>query len=130
MRRFAAIAFLLAATLAAARADSPPPPPQLADVEAGDLVFLVVVNDDAAPAHPTAELVACAGGRPNCALAAAQKLIGRRVVGFDGVAFVSDRPLRDQILAAFADPRAPATIAVDFAPEAGEAPLRMTFARR
>ena len=84
MRRFVAIGLSFAATLAAARADIAPPPLQFIDVTVGDLTFLVVARDYTRPNHPTAQLVGCVDGRPNCALAQAKGLIGRRVVGFDG----------------------------------------------
>ena len=102
MRRFVAVGLALAATLAAARADVAPPPLELIDVVAGDLIFLVVARDYARPSHPTAELVGCIDGKPNCLRAKDQGLIGRRVVGFDGAAFDPDRDLRSQIVAAFA----------------------------
>jgi hypothetical protein len=131
MRRLAAIGATLAATLAAARADIAPPPFEFIDVAAGDLIFLVIVRDDTQPSHPTAQLVGCLEGRPNCALAGAQGLIGRRVVGFDGSAFDANRAMRSQIFAAFSREGAPATIEIDFEPEgAGDEPLRVVFARR
>ena len=133
MRRFAAfgLALALAAPVAAARADLAPPPLQFIDVAAGDLTFLVIARDYTRPSHPTAQLVGCVDGRPNCALARAKALIGRRVVGFDGKTFDPDLALRSQILAAFSRDGAPATIEIDFEPEgaAGE-PLRVAFARR
>jgi len=131
MRRLAAIGLALAATLAAARADIAPPPPEFIDVTAGDLTFLVVVRDTSRPSHPTAELVGCVDGRPNCALARAKGLIGRRVVGFDGRGFDPGVALRPQIVAAFGGDAAPAAIEIDFEPEgAGGEPLRVAFARR
>jgi hypothetical protein len=131
MRRLAAIGLALAATLAAARADIAPPPLQFIDVTAGDLTFLVIARDYARPSHPTAQLVGCVDGKPNCALAQAKGLIGRRVVGFDGRDFDSGVALRSQILAAFSSDAAPAAIEIDFEPEGatGE-PLRIAFARR
>jgi hypothetical protein len=131
MRRFAAIGLAFAATLAAARADIAPPPLQFIAVTAGDLTFLVIARDYSPPSHPTAELIGCADGRPNCALAQAEGLIGRRVVGFDGRGFDPGLALRSQILAAFGRDGAPATIEIDFEPEdAGGGPLRVAFARR
>jgi hypothetical protein len=133
MRRFAAfgLALALAAPVAAARADLAPPPLQFIDVAAGDLTFLVIARDYTRPSHPTAQLVGCVDGRPNCALARVKALVGRRVVGFDGRDFDPDLALRPQILAAFSRDGAPATIEIDFEPEgaAGE-PLRVAFARR
>jgi hypothetical protein len=131
MRRLAAIGLALAAPLAAARADIAPPPPTFIDVTAGDLIFVVVARDDARPSHPTAQLVGCVDGRPNCAIAQAKALIGRRVVGFDGKTFDPDVALRSQIFAAFGRDGAPATIEIDFESEgaAGES-LRVAFARR
>jgi hypothetical protein len=131
MRRLAAICLTLAATLAAARADIAPPPLQFIDVTAGDLTFLIIARDYTRPSHPTAQLVGCLDGRPNCALARAKGLIGRRVGGFDGSDFDPNRALRSQIVAAFGRDGAPATIEIDFEPEdAGGGPLRVAFARR
>jgi hypothetical protein len=131
MRRFAFVTLALAATLAASRADMAPPPLEFIDVVAGDLIFLVVAHDYAPPSHPTAELVGCLEGRPNCALARQKALIGRRVVGLDGGVFDANRALRAQILAAFSRDGAPATIAIDFEPQdAGGESLRVVFARR
>jgi hypothetical protein len=131
MRRLAIAALALAASLAVSRADMAPPPPEFVDVVAGDLIFLVIAHDYAPPSHPTAELVGCIDGRPNCALARHKALIGRRVTGFDGGVFDSNRDLRAQILAAFSRDGAPATIAIDFEPQdAGGESLRVVFARR
>jgi hypothetical protein len=131
MRRLAAIGLTFAATLGAARADIAPPPLQFIDVTAGDLTFLVIARDYTRPSHPTAQLVGCLDGRPNCALARAKGLIGRRVGGFDGSDFDPNRALRSQIVAAFGRAGAPATIEIDFEPEdAGGGPLRVAFARR
>jgi hypothetical protein len=131
MRRFAAIGLFFAATLAAARADIAPPPLQFIDVTVGDLTFLVVARDYTRPNHPTAQLVGCVDGRPNCALAQAKGLIGRRVVGFDGRDFDPNLALRSQILAAFNRDAVSATIEIDFEPvgATGES-LRIAFARR
>jgi hypothetical protein len=131
VRRFAAIGLAFAATLAAARADIAPPPLQFIDVTAGDLTFLVIARDYTRPSHPTAQLVGCVDGKPNCTLARDRGLIGKRVVGFDGQAFDSNVALRAQIFAAFAKEGAPATVMVDFEPDAeGAAPLAVAFARR
>jgi hypothetical protein len=130
MRRLAAIGLTFAATLAAARADIAPPPLQFIDVTAGDLAFLVIARDTTRPSHPTAQLVGCVDGKPNCALAQAKGLIGRRVVGFDGRDFDPGVALRAQILAAFSGDGAPATIEIDFDPEGAGGPLRIAFARR
>ncbi|MGA2495936.1 MAG: hypothetical protein ABSF67_23950 [Roseiarcus sp.] len=131
MRRLAAIGVTFAATLAAARADIAPPPLQFIDVTAGDLTFLVIARDYTRPSRPTAQLVGCLDGRPNCALARAKGLVGRRVGGFDGRDFDPGGALRSQILAAFSRDGAPATIEIDFEPEdTGGEPLRVVFARR
>ncbi len=131
MRRLAAIGLAFAATFAAARADIAPPPLQFIDVTAGDLTFLVIARDTARPSHPTAQLVGCVDGRPNCALAQAKGLIGRRIVGFDGRDFDPGVAVGSQIFAAFGRDGAPATIEFDFEPEsAGGEPLRIAFARR
>ena len=131
MRRLVAIGLTFAATLAAARADIAPPPLEFIDVTAGDLIFLVIARDYTRPSHPTAQLVGCIDGKPNCALARAKALIGRRVVGFDGGDFDPNRALRSQIVAAFGRDGAPATIEIDFEPEdAGGGSLRVVFARR
>jgi hypothetical protein len=131
MRRLAAISLAFAATLAAARADLAPPPLEFIDVTAGDLTFLVIARDYTRPSHPTAQLIGCVDGRPNCALARAKGLIGRRVVGFDGRDFDPNLALRSQIFAVFSRDAAPAAIEIDFEPEnAGGASLRIAFARR
>ena len=131
MRRLAAIGVTFAAALAAARADIAPPPLAFIDVTAGDLTFLVIARDYTRPSHPTAQLIGCIEGKPNCALARARGLIGRRAIGFDGGDFDPDRALRAQIVAAFSRDGAPATIEIDFEPEnAGGGPLRVIFARR
>jgi len=130
MRRLAVVSLALAATLAPARADVAPPPLEFIDVTAGGLTFLVIARDYGPPSRPSAQLVACVGDQPNCALAVAKGLIGRRVVGFDGVAFDAGRALRSQIFAAFAAPAAPPTIVLDFEGENGGAPLHVAFARR
>jgi hypothetical protein len=131
MRRLAAVGLALAAPFAAARADLAPPPLAFIDVAAGDLIFLVIARDYTRPSHPTAQLVGCVDGEPNCALARAKGLIGKRVVGFDGAPFDPDLALRSQILAAFGRDGAPTTIEIDFEPEGavGES-LRVAFARR
>jgi len=127
MRRLAAIGL----ALAAARADMAPPPLEFIDVTAGDLTFLVIARDYTRSSLPTAELVGCVDGRPNCALAQAKGLIGRRVVGFDGKTFDADVALRSQIVAAFRDEAAPAAIEIDFEPEnVGGASSRVAVARR
>ena len=131
MRRLAVMGATLAATLAAARADIPPPPLQFIDATVGDLVFLVIARDYTRPSHPTAQLVGCVDGRPNCALARARGLIGRRVVGFDGQAFDPNGGVGPQIFAAFGRDGAPATIEINFEPEdPGGGSLRVVFARR
>jgi hypothetical protein len=130
MRRLAAIGLALAATLAAARADIAPPPLEFIDATAGDLIFLVIARDYISPSHPTAELVGCVDGRPNCALARAKGLIGRRVVGFDGKRFDSSDDVGPQILAAFSRDGGAGTIEIDFeTQDAGGEPLRVVFAR-
>jgi hypothetical protein len=131
MRRLTAISLAFTATLGLARADIAPPPLAFIDVAAGDLIFLVIARDYTRPSHPTAQLISCVDGRPNCALAHDRGLIGRRVVGFDGAAFDPDRALRGQVLAAFAKAGAPATIEIDFEPQdSGADALRVDFARR
>jgi hypothetical protein len=131
MRRLAAIGLALAAPIAAARADLAPPPLAFIDVAAGDLIFLVIARDYTRPSHPTAQLVGCVDGKPNCALARAEGLIGKRVIGFDGAPFDPDLALRAQILAAFSRDGAPTTIEIDFEPEgAASESLRVAFARR
>ena len=130
MRRLAAIGAVFALTHAAAWADAAPPMVVFFGVTAGGLTFQIDARDAARPGRPTAWLVTCVRDAPNCALATAKGLIGRRVVGFDGVAFDPDRDLRSQILAAFASMDAPATIEIDFDPETGGTSLPMDFARR
>jgi hypothetical protein len=130
MRRLAAFGLAFAATFAAARADIAPPPLQFVDVTAGDLTFLVIARDYTRPSHPTAQLVGCVDGKPNCALARTKGLIGRRVVGFDGRDFDPGAAVGSQILAAFGRDAAPATIEIDFEPEDAGGPLRIAFAPR
>ena len=130
MRRVALAALSLALSLGAARANMAPPPLEFINVSAGGLSFLVIRRDYTAPAHPTAQLVGCDQGRPNCALARARDLVGKRVSGLDGEAFRGDQDLGEQILAAFRREGAPATIELDFEPAtAGGAPIAVPFAR-
>lgn len=131
MRRLVAVGLALAAPLAAAHADIAPPPLEFIDATVGDLIFLVIARDYTRPSHPTAQLIGCVEGKPNCVLARAKALIGRRVVGFDGGDFDPEQAVGPQIFAAFGRDGAPATIEIDFEPEdAGDAPLRAVFARR
>ena len=132
MRRLAAIGLTLAATLAAARADIAPPPLQFIDVTAGDLTFLVIAHDYTRPSHPTAQLVGCVDGRPNCALAqrqSADRPAGRRLRR--QATSIPDVALRSQILPLSAPtPRRRRSKSTSSPTDAGGASLRVAFARR
>jgi hypothetical protein len=126
MRRL--VVFGLALALATAALASPL---ELINVSTGGLHFLIIRRDAAAPAHPTAQLIGCVEGHPNCALARARGLLGERLTGLDGVGFRSDADLKEQILTAFRREGGSARIELDFEPAgAGGEPNRVVFARR
>lgn len=131
MPRIGTAALAIALTLGAARADIAPPPLEFVNIEAGGLDFLVIRRDYRRPAHPSAQLVGCVDGHPNCALARARNLVGRSVRGLDGRAFASADDVAGAIVDAFHSPSAPATIELDFEPvQSGGEPDRIAFARR
>jgi hypothetical protein len=126
MRRLVLLGLALALAPAALAS-----PLELINVSVGGLHFLIIRRGTVAPAHPTAQLIGCVEGHPNCALARARGLFGERLTGVDGVGFRADADLKEQILAAFRREGAPATIELDFEPAgAGGEPNRAAFARR
>jgi hypothetical protein len=133
MRPLALLGFALALApaLGAAHAEVGRPPLEFINVSAGGLNFLIIRRGASAPAHPTAQLIGCEEGHPNCALVRARGLIGERLTGLDGVGFRSDVDLREQILAAFRREGASAPVEFDFEPAgAGGEPNRVVFAPR
>jgi poly-gamma-glutamate capsule biosynthesis protein CapA/YwtB (metallophosphatase superfamily) len=125
------VALALALTASAARADIAPPPPQGVAIAAGDLVFLVVAHDYRSAEGVKVTLDGCVEGRPNCALARAENVVGAQVTRVDGEPLQGGLDAAGQILAAFGRADAPATIVVVFAASApGEAPIAVEFARR
>jgi len=103
MRRLAAIGLALAAPLAAARADMAAAAAlKVVDITAGDLTFLI--HRDATPTRPsppTAQLIGCVDGRPNCAVAQANGLIGRWSSASIDAASIPGVAVASQILDAF-----------------------------
>jgi hypothetical protein len=76
-------------------------------------------------------LTDCAAGTPNCALAKTKNLVGMEVSAVDGAELRPEKGMVAQILAAFADPKAPATIALTLYAHAADAqPVEVKFARR
>jgi hypothetical protein len=137
------LAAVLAAPLvvSAALADIAPTPdrgPPSGD--AGGLTFMVQsVQVAFGPAngphyYKTEQVVAltgCAEGSPNCALAKKKNLVGMEVSAVDGAELMPEKGMVRQILAAFADPKAPATIALTlYARAADSQPVEVKFARR
>jgi hypothetical protein len=57
-------------------------------------------------------LTGCADGTPNCALAKKRNLLGMEVSEVDGAELMPEKGMVREILAAFADSKAPATIAL------------------
>jgi hypothetical protein len=141
--RLGVLAAAFAAPLVAsvALADIAPTPdrgPPLGD--AGGLTFMVQsVQVEFGPANgphysKTEQVVAltgCAEGTPNCALAKTKNLVGMEVSAVDGVELMPEKGMVAQILAAFADAKAPATIALTlYARAADSQPVEVKFARR
>ncbi len=141
--RLGVLAAAFAATLvvSAALADIAPTPdrgPPSGD--AGGLSFMVQsVQVEFGPAngphyYKTEQVVVltdCAGGTPNCALAKKKNLVGMEVSDVDGAGLRPEIGMVRQILAAFADPKAPATIALTlYARAADSQPVEVKFARR
>ena len=76
-------------------------------------------------------LTGCADGTPNCALAKTKNLVGMEVAAVDGAELMPAKGMVAQILAAFADPKAPATIALTLYGRAADSqPVEVAFARR
>ena len=76
-------------------------------------------------------LTACADGTPNCGLAKKKNLLGMEVSAVDGAALAPEVGMVRQILDAFADSKAPATIKLTFYARAADAkPIDVKFARR
>lgn len=136
-----AVASTAALAVTAAFADIAPTPdrgPPMGD--AGGLSFMVQsVQVAFGPAngphyYKTEQVVAltgCAEATPNCALAKKKNLIGMEVSAVDGVELTPEKGMVAQILAAFADAKAPATIALTlYARAADSQPVAVTFARR
>jgi hypothetical protein len=137
--RLAALASILIA--GAALADLAPIPdkgPPIGD--AGGLSFKVQsVEVEMGPANgphykkaaQVVVLTGCAEGTPNCALAQAKNLVGMEVAAVDGVQLLTWKGMIKQILDAFADPKAPAPIALTFYARAADSQaVKVNFARR
>jgi hypothetical protein len=76
-------------------------------------------------------LTACADGTPNCALARAKAAVGMEVVAVDGMGLTPEMGMVRQILDAFADADAPATIRLTlYGRGADSQPVEARFARR
>jgi hypothetical protein len=76
-------------------------------------------------------LAGCADGTPNCALAKTKNLVGMEVSAVDGAELMPAKGMVAQILAAFADAKAPATIALTLYGRAADSkPVAVKFARR
>jgi len=133
MRRLLTFAGLaLALGICPAGADVAPPPPPF-KIVVGDLTFLVATRADHvwSPWTGEATLVGCVEGRPNCALARAKGVVGRRAMSVDGEALRGGLNAKRQIVEAFGRPNAPATIVIEFAADAATgAPIAVEFARR
>ena len=136
-----AAAFAAPLLVSVALADIAPTPdrgPPMGD--AGGLSFMVQsVQVEFGPANgphynKTEQVVAltgCAEGTPNCALAKTKNLIGMEVSAVDGAELMPEKGMVAQILAAFADLKAPATIALTLYGRAADSkPVEVKFARR
>ena len=139
MRLVLAAATALAASIALADiAPIPDRGPPAGD--AGGLSFMVKwVEFEMGPAngpHYTKSrqgvfLTGCADGTPNCALARKRGLVGMEVDAVDGRALAPEVGMVKEILDAFADPKAPATITLTLYGRAANAqPVEIKFARR
>ena len=138
---FVAAAFAAPFVVSAALADIAPTPdrgPPSGDV--GGLIFMVQsVQVAFGPANgphyykteQVVVLTGCAEQTPNCALAKKKNLVGMEVSAVDGAELMPEKGMVRQILAAFADSKAPATIALTFYARAADSPaVEVTFARR
>jgi hypothetical protein len=136
-----AAAFAAPLAVSAALADIAPTPdrgPPLG--EAGGLRFMVQsVQVEFGPAngphyYKTEQVVVltdCAEQAPNCALAKKKNLVGMEVSAVDGAELKTEKGMVRQILDAFADPKAPATIALTLYGRAADSqPVEVKFARR
>jgi hypothetical protein len=136
-----AAAFIAPLAVSAALADIAPTPdrgPPIGDV--GGLTFMIqAIQVEMGPANgpryskteQVAVLTDCAKGAPNCALARAKNLVGMEVSAVDGAELRPEIGMVRQILDAFADPKAPATIVLTFYASAADSqPVEVTFARR
>ena len=133
--------FVAPLVVSAALADIAPTPdrgPPSGD--AGGLTFMVQsVQVEFGPANgphyykteQVVVLTGCAEQTPNCALARAKNVVGMEVSAIDGAELMPEKGMVRQILAAFADSKAPATIALTFYARAADAqPVEVEFARR
>ncbi len=138
---FVAAAFAAPFVVSAALADIAPTPdrgPPTGD--AGGLTFMVQsVQVAFGPANgqhyykteQVVVLTGCAKGAPNCAVARAKNLVGMEVTDVDGAELMTEKGMVRQILDAFANSKAPATIALTFYGRAADSkPVEVTFARR
>jgi hypothetical protein len=76
-------------------------------------------------------LTGCAESAANCVLAKKQNLVGMEVAAVDGAELRSEKGMVAEILAAFPDSKAPATIALTFyARAADDQPVEVKFPRR
>jgi hypothetical protein len=76
-------------------------------------------------------LTGCADRTPNCVLAKKKNLVGMEVSADDGAALAPEKGMVTQILDAFANSKAPATIALTlYARAADSQPVEVKFARR
>ena len=136
-----AAAVLAPLVVPAAWADIAPTPdrgPPAGD--AGGLSFMVQsVEVEMGPANgphysktqQVVVLTACAEGAPNCALARVKGAVGLEVVAVDGMGLTPEQGMVRQILAAFADSDAPATIRLTLYGRAADSqPVEVKFARR
>ena len=138
---FLAAVFIAPLAVSAALADIAPTPDRGPPMgEAGGLSFMVQsVQVEMGPANgphyskteQVVVLTGCAEGTPNCALARAKNLVGMEVSDVDGRGLRPEIGMVKEILDAFADPKAPATIALTlYARAADSKPNEVTFARR
>jgi hypothetical protein len=136
-----AAAFAGPLVVSAALADIAPAPDRGPPMgEAGGLTFMVqsvqVAFGPAGGPHyyKTEQVVVltdCAKGAPNCALARAKALVGMEVTDVDGAELMPEKGMVRQILAAFADSKAPATIGLTLYGRAADSkPVDVKFTRR
>ncbi len=139
--RILAAAFAAPLIVSIAWADIAPTPdrgPPLGD--AGGLTFMVQsVQVAFGPAHgphyykteQVVVLAGCADQTPNCALATKKNLVGMEVTDVDGAELKTEKGMVRQILDAFTDSKAPATIALTLYGRAADSqPVEVKFARR